>query len=135
LAGRDGYRRPMTSRLTNICIDSADPVRLAHFWCAVLGWEIADESDGGISIAPRDRAWPVIDVLPVQDTKVQKNRLHLDLRADGIRTNDELERLFSLGASAVDVGQPSDVTWVVLADPEGNEFCLLSASVQDLVEQ
>jgi Glyoxalase-like domain len=124
----------VTSRLTNICIDSADPLSLAHFWCGVLGWEIADESDGGISIAPSGRTWPVIDVLPVRDKKVQKNRLHLDLRADGISTNDELERLMSLGASKVDVGQPADVTWVVLADPEGNEFCLLSTSVQDLAQ-
>jgi len=108
-SSRGGYRRTMTSRLTSICIDSADPLSLAHFWCGVLGWEIADESDGGISIAPSDRAWPVIDVLPVRDKKVQKNRLHLDLRADGISTNDELERLMSLGASKVDVGQPTDV--------------------------
>jgi hypothetical protein len=61
-----------------------------------------------------------------------KNRLHLDLRADGVSTPDELERLLSLGASPVDVSQSTTATWVVLADPEGNEFCLLSRSVQDL---
>jgi predicted enzyme related to lactoylglutathione lyase len=122
----------MTSRLTNICIDAADPLPLARFWCAVLGWEVAEEFDEGVSIAPSDRAWPVIDMLKVRDTKLHKNRLHLDLRADGIGTSEELERLFSLGASTVDVGQPPDAQWVVLADPEGNEFCLLSAPVQDL---
>jgi predicted enzyme related to lactoylglutathione lyase len=123
----------MTSRLTNICIDAANPLSLAHFWCAVLGWEIAEESDGGVSIAPVDRAWPGIDIFPVPDQKLHKNRLHLDLRADGSSTGDELERVLGLGASTVDVGQSPDATWVVLADPEGNEFCLLSTSVQDLV--
>lgn len=123
----------MTSRLTNICIDAADPLPLAQFWCAVLGWEIADESDGGVIIAPADRAWPRIDIFPVPEQKSRKNRLHLDLRADGSSTSEELERLLGLGASAVDVGQPPEATWVVLADPEGNEFCLLSTSIQDLV--
>jgi catechol 2,3-dioxygenase-like lactoylglutathione lyase family enzyme len=123
----------MTSRLTNICLDAADPPTLAHFWCAVLGWEIADESDGGVSIAPVDRAWPVIDIFPVPEPKVHKNRLHLDIRADGSSTREELERLLGLGASTVDVGQSPEATWVVLADPEGNEFCLLATSVQDFV--
>lgn len=123
----------MTSRLTNICIDAADPLPLAHFWCAVLGWEFDEESDEGVSIAPVDKAWPVIDIVPVRDTKLHKNRLHMDLRADGISTSEELERLLSLGALTVDVGQSPETTWVVLADPEGNEFCLLSTSVQDLV--
>jgi predicted enzyme related to lactoylglutathione lyase len=123
----------MTSRVTNISVDAADPLSLADFWCAVLGWEIADESDEGVTIAPADRTLPFIDIFPVPDPKVHKNRLHLDLRADGSSTSEELERLLALGASTVDVGQPPEATWVVLADPEGNEFCLLSTSVQDLV--
>jgi predicted enzyme related to lactoylglutathione lyase len=124
----------MVSRLTNICIDAADPLSLAHFWCAVLGWEVADQSDEGLSIAPLDGAWPVIDILPVPEPKLRKNRLHLDLRADGISTSEELERLLDLGASTVDIGQSLEATWVVLADPEGNEFCLLATSVQDLAQ-
>ena len=124
----------MSSRITNICIDATDPLPLAHFWCAVLGWEIAEESDEGVSITPSDRAWPVIDLVPVRDVKLHKNRLHLDLRADGASTSDELERLLGLGASTVDVGQSPDATWVVLADPEGNEFCLLSTPVQDVLQ-
>jgi hypothetical protein len=68
----------------------------------------------------------------VPEAKAGKNRLHLDLRADGSTTVQELERLFALGARRVDVGQAPDVTWVVLADPEGNEFCLLERSVQVL---
>ncbi len=124
----------MSSRITNICIDATDPLPLAHFWCAVLGWEIAEESDEGVSITPSDRAWPVIDLVPVRDVKLHKNRLHLDLRVDGASTSDELERLLGLGASTVDVGQSPDATWVVLADPEGNEFCLLSTPVQDVLQ-
>jgi hypothetical protein len=73
----------------------------------------------------------MIDVVPVPEHKTVKNRLHLDLRADGMPTADELERLLALGARRVDVGQAPDATWVVLSDPEGNEFCLLSRTVQE----
>lgn len=125
----------MTSRLTTICIDAADPFSLADFWRTVLDWEIVDESDEGVTIAPGDRQWPVIDIVPVPEPKLHKYRLHLDLRADGISTSEELERLLRLGASTVDVGQSPEASWVVLADPEGNEFCLLSTAVQDLSEK
>ena len=67
--------------------------------------------------------------------KTVKNRLHFDLRADGVSTTEELERLLALGARRRDVGQGPDVSWVVLGDPEGNEFCLLSRSVQDVENQ
>ncbi len=122
----------MTSRLTSVVIDAVDPRVVAEFWCSILGWQIVDQSDGGVSIAAPDDSWPVIDFLPVPETKSVKNRLHLDLRADGVTTDEELQRLLELGASPVDVGQSPDVTWVVLADPEGNEFCLLSQSIEDL---
>ncbi|HEX3461614.1 MAG TPA: VOC family protein [Acidimicrobiales bacterium] len=123
----------MPSRLTNIVIDAQDPAVVADFWCSVLGWQIVEQSDEGVSISAANGAWPVIDVLPVPEAKTVKNRLHLDLRADGVSTADELERLLSLGAIPVDVGQSTAVSWVVLADPEGNEFCLLARSVQDLI--
>jgi Glyoxalase-like domain len=71
-------------------------------------------------------------VVSVPERKSTKNRLHLDLRADGLSTADELARLVELGARPADVGQGPDVSWVVLADPEGNEFCLLSRSIQDV---
>ncbi len=75
---------------------------------------------------------PRIDVFAVPEGKFVKNRLHLDLRADGISTAEELQRLLDLGARRADVGQAPDVSWVVVADPEGNEFCLLARSVQEL---
>ena len=122
----------MTSRLAVVVIDASHPRRIADFWCAVLGWRIvAEEDDGVITIGPAGRSWPTIDVAPVPESKTIKNRLHFDLRADGISTAAELDRLFSLGARPADVGQPADTSWVVLADPEGNEFCLLSRTVQE----
>ena len=73
----------MTSRLTNICVDAADPLSFAHLWCAVLGWGIVEESDDGVSIGSADGASPFIHIFPIPDPKVRKNRLYLDLRADG----------------------------------------------------
>lgn len=129
---RSGTMRRMTSRIAVLAIDARDPDAVADFWCQALDWRVTERSDEGVSIAPPDDSWPTIDVLPVPEDKTVKNRLHLDLRADGVSTDVELERLLALGARRVDVGQADDVTWVVLADPEGNEFCLLSRTVQDL---
>ncbi|CAN5683881.1 VOC family protein [soil metagenome] len=127
----------MTCRLVVVAIDARDPVRVASFWAAALGWEMeVDHADGGVSLTPSgldDRAaaaCPTIDVLPVPEEKAVKNRLHLDLRADGTTQDEEVERLLALGARRVDVGQAQEATWVVLADPEGNEFCVLQKSVQ-----
>jgi predicted enzyme related to lactoylglutathione lyase len=122
----------MTSRLSNIVINAQDPLLVAGFWCQVLGWVIVEQSDEGVGIAATDGGLPGIDVLPVSEAKSGPNRLHLDVRADGVTTAEELERLLALGARRVDVGQPPDVSWVVLADPEGNEFCLLATAIQDL---
>jgi hypothetical protein len=122
----------MPSRLATIAIDAVRPQVVADFWCAVLGWQVLEEDDGFISIAPQDSSWPTIDIALVPEGKTIKNRLHFDLRADGVSTAQELERLLALGARRVDVGQGPDVSWVVLADPEGNEF--VSRSVQDIEE-
>ncbi|MPY84309.1 MAG: VOC family protein [Actinophytocola sp.] len=122
----------MTSRIAVIAIDAIQPCVVADFWCAVLGWKVIEEDVGIISIGPADGTWPTIDVIAVPERKEIKNRLHLDLRADGVETSEELKRLEDLGARRVDVGQGPDVSWVVLGDPEGNEFCLLSRTVQEM---
>jgi predicted enzyme related to lactoylglutathione lyase len=122
----------VTSRIAVLALDAVDPEPIARFWCEVLGWQVVDVDEAGVSIAPADGAWPTIDVLRVPERKSVKNRLHLDLRADGLSTDEEIERLLSLGARRVDVGQAPDSSWTVLADPDGNEFCLLARSVQDL---
>lgn len=119
----------MTSRLAVIVIDAVDSRRVADFWCAVLGWRVVDEEADFISIAG-DRPEIQIDIATVPERKQVKNRLHLDVRADGVSTEQELQRLLDLGATHVDVGQPADATWTVLADPESNEFCLLHRTVQ-----
>jgi hypothetical protein len=122
----------VVSRLAVVVIDALQPRLIADFWCAVLGWQIVDTDGDVITIGPADRSWPTIDVVAVPERKTIKNRLHLDLRADGVSTAAELDRLASLGARPADVGQPPDASWVVLADPEGNEFCLLSRTVQEV---
>lgn len=114
-----------------IVIDAVDSRRVADFWCAVLGWRVVDEDAEFISIAG-DEPGPGIDIAAVPERKQVKNRLHLDVRADGVSTEQELQRLLDLGATHVDVGQPDDATWTVLADPEGNEFCLLHRTAQEV---
>jgi hypothetical protein len=124
----------MTIKIAILAIDPHDPRLLADFWAVALGWRIIEESADGVSIGPADGAWPAIDLLPVPESKTVKNRLHLDVRADGTTADDEIARLLALGATLVDLGQPPDATWTVLADPEGNEFCVLSRSVQDVLD-
>jgi predicted enzyme related to lactoylglutathione lyase len=118
----------MANRITSWCIDCADPELLASFWCAVLDWQITERDTEGIRIqgSPDE---PAIDLIVVPDgPKRAKNRIHLDVNSTDRDQAAELERLLALGARPVDVGQ-GDVTWHVLADPEGNEFCLLRSRV------
>ncbi|MBD8869801.1 VOC family protein [Nocardioides donggukensis] len=122
----------MTGRLAAIVIDALEPRVVADFWCRALGWQVVEEDEDGISIGAADGSWPTIDVFAVPERKAVKNRLHLDLRAEGTTTGEELDRLLALGARPVDVGQGSEVSWVVLGDPEGNEFCLLSRTVEEM---
>lgn len=124
----------MASKLTELCIDCADPVRLARFWCAVLDYEVQDEDDGIVTIgspaAPGAGAHvgpapPTLTFARVPERKTVKNRLHLDVSPTDREQEQEVRRLLDLGARHSDVGQ-GDVSWVVLADPEGNEFCVLA---------
>lgn len=126
-------------RIAVLSIDARDPGRVADFWAAALGWEAwPDPDEGGVSLAPPGSSGPSglggpsIDVFPVPEAKTVKNRLHLDLRADGTTQAEEVDRLLDLGATRVAVGQDPGVSWVVLADPEGNEFCVLQRSVQEV---
>jgi len=121
----------MANRITAWAIDCQDAGALAEFWTAVLGWVVAEtDDDGNVSIKPTpDAAWG-IDLLVVPDgPKRAKNRIHLDLSPTDRDQDAELERLLALGARPVDIGQ-GDVRWHVLADPEGNEFCLLGRRVE-----
>jgi hypothetical protein len=123
----------MVSRFKELVVDSHDPRALAEFWCAVLGYEITDEEDGLVEIAGASwtvddvRAAPVVPTIlfvPVPESKTVKNRLHIDVNPIDRTQAEEVERLEKLGAKRIDIGQ-GDVHWVVMADPEGNEFCVL----------
>jgi hypothetical protein len=126
----------MTSKFTELAIDCADPRSLAQFWCAVLGYEVQDEEeDGAVAIGSplvpegKNRPGPVPPTLtfaPVPEGKTIKNRLHMDLNPTDTDQEAEVRRVLELGARPADVGQTGDESWVVLADPEGNEFCILA---------
>jgi predicted enzyme related to lactoylglutathione lyase len=107
-----------------VAIDCEDAPGLARFWAEVLGYRVFEDDDPDEVMIMPPGGVPGIRLLflRVPDAKIVKNRLHLDLRADDQEA--EVERLVALGAKPVDIGQ-ANVTWVVLADPEGNEFCVL----------
>jgi predicted enzyme related to lactoylglutathione lyase len=117
----------MPTRLVEVAVDAADPAALARWWAEALGWTITLEEPGEVDVEPPgpDGLGVPLVFAPVPDPKVTKNRVHLDLRsADPDDQAARVARLTGLGARPADVGQ-RDVPWVVLADPEGNEFCVL----------
>lgn len=117
----------MANRITALAVDCSDPDRLAAFWTQVLGWEIVERDADLVSIGSAAAPF-TIDFIAVPEPKQTKNRLHLDVNATDRDQDAELARLLELGATPVDIGQ-GDVSWHVLADPEGNEFCLLRKRV------
>jgi len=119
----------MASKFTELIVDAADPRGLADFWCAVLGWQVTEDDEEGVEIAATDGAPPRIVFVPVPEPKTIKNRVHIDVNPSGCDQAEEVERVVALGARRVDVGQ-GDQTWVVLADPEGNEFCILQTRIE-----
>ena len=120
----------MTSRFTELVIDCHDPEMLAGFWQEVLGCptvERGTDDDPYVSISGGGTPVELV-FAPVPETKEVKNRIHIDVNASDRDQAEEVERLLALGARPADVGQ-GDVSWVVLADPEGNEFCVLRSRV------
>jgi predicted enzyme related to lactoylglutathione lyase len=119
----------MPTRLVHLVLDANDPLKLARFWAPALGWGIEEEA-GEVGVCPAGYEYPDPMALPVMfepvpEAKAGKNRVHLDLATESAEHQAALvARLRSLGAQPVDVGQ-GDVPWAVLADPEGNEFCVL----------
>jgi predicted enzyme related to lactoylglutathione lyase len=114
----------MSSHWWTVVVDANDPAALARFWMGVLDWSIFYEAADEVVITKPDKSFPGLVFVRVPEPKATKNRLHIDLNPDDQAA--EVERLVGIGASVVDIGQ-GDVGWVVLADPEGNEFCVLSA--------
>jgi hypothetical protein len=126
----------MASRISELVLDAADPDRLATFWCQVLGYVELDREEGSIEIGPPDAGFggpqPTLILNPSSDPRNGKLRLHIDVNATDRDQDAELERLLALGARPADVGQTGTESWHVLADPEGNEFCLLHARLKPL---
>ena len=112
----------MGSSVYSVTIDCAAPAGLASFWEQVLDYKRTFEEDDEVVIEPRDGSGNALLFLKVPGDKKVKNRIHLDLKPTD--QGAEVERVKALGATEVDIGQ-GDVSWVVLADPEGNEFCIL----------
>jgi hypothetical protein len=117
----------MASKWYSVVVDCADPVAVATFWAAVLGYQVMYNAPDEVVIAKDEHTHPDLVFGIVPEAKTVKNRLHIDLNPDDQQA--EVERVIGLGATRVDVGQ-GDVPWVVLADPEGNEFCILSSREQ-----
>jgi predicted enzyme related to lactoylglutathione lyase len=115
----------MPLRLHHVVIDTHDLPGLAGFWTAALGWRVLSERAEEIVIGPDVTAPVGICFMPVTDAKTVKNRVHLDLTTSAADRDAEIERLLTLGARRVDIGQTGQESWTVLADPEGNEFCVV----------
>lgn len=125
----------MACRISEVVIDVDDPERLSAFWAEVLGYvELDREDDGSIEIGPNDTGFggpqPSLILSPTIDPRPKKLRLHIDVSPTDREQGAELERLLALGARRVDVGQSGTENWHVLADPEGNEFCLLHHRIE-----
>ena len=122
----------MASRWYTVVVDCTDVRRVADFWKQVLDWQVVYESDDEMVIAKDEKTYPGIIFVTVPEKKSIKNRLHIDLNPDD--QDAEVERLIGPGARRVEVGQSEaaePVRWVVLADPEDNEFCVLTARDQE----
>ena len=130
----------MALRWYTTVVDARDVAALSSWWAEVLGWETAYEAVDEVVLVPTyarqamaegmswERTPPGLVFVAVDDDKQVKNRLHLDLAPHTSDDRDaEIERVLRLGATRVDVGQTDDATWDVFADPEGNEFCILSS--------
>jgi hypothetical protein len=130
----------MTLRWYTLVIDCHDIGAQARWWAETLDWVIDYEDDQEVAVVPRHarrgpvaaQDWltepPGLVFVPVAEGKTVKNRLHIDLAPHSAQhRGTEIEALLTRGATRVDIGQSTEVTWTVLADPEGNEFCVLSS--------
>ncbi|MGW8876416.1 VOC family protein [Streptomyces mirabilis] len=112
----------MTLEWQNVIVHSADPEALGQWWAEALGWVVVHSSDVEFAIRPEPDRRPGLEFVRLDESKKTKSRLHLDFVPDD--QDAEVARLEAHGAQRVDIGQ-GDQSWVVMADPEGNEFCVL----------
>jgi predicted enzyme related to lactoylglutathione lyase len=125
----------VTCRLVALCIDANHPLRLARFWSGLLGWEMAGVLEGAIALLPPDDTGFLIRFPPTQRQKAVQNQMHFDLTSTSLRDQAEtVARALELGGRHIDVGQRPEEGHVVLADPEGNEFCVIEPGNKFLAE-
>jgi predicted enzyme related to lactoylglutathione lyase len=124
----------MTASLVALCFDANEPLLVAQFWAGVLGWDIADECDGGLALVPSDDTGFQLRFLPTQEQKTAQNYMHFDLTSNLGPQWQTVEKALRLGARHIDIGQRPDEGHVVLADPEGNEFCVIEEGNNFLAE-
>jgi len=117
----------MACRFTELVIDCADPAALADFWAAVLGGQTRQDQYGYVQVSAG--YGPLLTFVRVPERNSLKNRLHIDLNPVPCSQADEVTRILRLGAKRIDIGQGT-TPWVVMADPEGNEFCVLQPGVE-----
>ncbi len=126
----------MACRISEVVLECREPESLAPFWCEVLDFVVlGHEDDGSVEIGPREGfggPQPTIILSRSDEPTKAKSRLHLDVNATDRDQDAELERLLRLGARPADIGQTGQKSWHVLADPEGNEFCLLNTRLNPL---
>jgi catechol 2,3-dioxygenase-like lactoylglutathione lyase family enzyme len=126
----------MACRISELVLGCRDPEALARFWCDVLDFVVLDrEGDGSVEIGSREGfggPQPTIILSPSNEPEQGKPQLHIDVNATDRDQDAELERLLELGARRADIGQTGEESWHVLADPEGNEFCLLKARLNPI---
>ena len=116
----------MTSRLVALCFDALDPAGLAGFWAGVLGWEVADDPHDGVTLLPSDDTGFRIRFAPTDEPRSGPNQMHFDLTSSSLADQQAtVDRALALGGRHIDVGQLPEEGHVVLADPEGNEFCVI----------
>jgi len=116
----------MTCDLVALCFDANDPWRLAQFWAGVLGGTVADDPRDGIALWPAEDTGFRLRFRPTREPKVSPNHLHFDLTSTSLENQQEtVARSLALGARHIDIGQRAEEGHVVLADPEGNEFCVI----------
>ena len=116
----------MACHLVALCFDANEPLRLARFWAGVLGWELRDRPQDGIALLPNDDTGFQIRFLPSQAQKSGQNQMHFDLTSTSLEDQQEtVARALRFGARHIDIGQRPEEGHVVLADPEGNEFCVI----------
>ena len=121
----------MASRFTELIIDCVEPLPVGRFWAGVLGYDMNVDEDGDVELEGPPGSGPSLLFTKVPEPKGVKNRLHIDVNATDRDQDAEVERIKALGATEVDIGQGGQ-TWVVLADPEGNEFCVLRRQVEPI---